>query len=80
MIDFLVTAVALFVVVFVAAWLRFPELRAWIERPKYRFQANVQRYDQMQRSAGNRRYDDLQGSGRKRGSRRSPGARNRRSA
>ena len=25
-----------------------PDLRAWIERPKYRFQANVQNYDQVQ--------------------------------
>lgn len=31
---------------FVAAWLVRPDLRAWIERPKYRFQANVRSYDQ----------------------------------
>jgi len=34
---------------FVAAWLARPELRAWIERPKYRFQANVQNYDHTRR-------------------------------
>jgi hypothetical protein len=24
-----------------------PDLRAWIERPKYKFQANVQSYDHV---------------------------------
>ncbi|MEO8467162.1 MAG: hypothetical protein ABI640_17655 [Gammaproteobacteria bacterium] len=32
-------------VVFVAAWLALPGLRAWLERPKHRFQQGVQRYD-----------------------------------
>ena len=30
---------------FVAAWLALPNLRAWLERPKYRFQEHLQRYD-----------------------------------
>jgi hypothetical protein len=34
---------------FVAAWLRVPGLRAWIERPKYQFQDAVRRYDCAQR-------------------------------
>ena len=34
---------------FVAAWLVFPGLRAWIERPKHQFQEAVQRYDRAQR-------------------------------
>jgi hypothetical protein len=38
----IVFAVALFV-----AWLARPDLRARIERPKYRFQANVQSYDHV---------------------------------
>lgn len=37
-----------FVVVFFTAWLFSPRLRIWLERPKYRFQANVQDYDQVQ--------------------------------
>jgi len=32
--------------VFVAAWLLLPSLRASIERPKYRFQEELERYDQ----------------------------------
>ena len=34
-----------FTVVFVAAWVLRPDLRARIERPKYLFLENVQRYD-----------------------------------
>ena len=40
-----------FAVVFFVAWLIRPDLRAWIERPKYKFQANVQSYDHV-RSGG----------------------------
>jgi hypothetical protein len=36
-------------VVFVAAWMLRPDLRAWIEKPKYRFQRNVQSYDQARK-------------------------------
>jgi antibiotic biosynthesis monooxygenase (ABM) superfamily enzyme len=39
-----------FAVIFFAAWLVSPRLRAWIERPKYRFQENVQRYDREGRA------------------------------
>ncbi len=35
-------------VVFVAAWVVRPDLRAWIERPKYQFQDAVQGYDRAQ--------------------------------
>ncbi len=34
--------------VFVAAWIVRPELRAWLERPKYQFQDAVQGYDRAQ--------------------------------
>ncbi len=47
-IDVIVFSSVLFALVFFAAWLRTPRLRAWIERPKYRFQANVQSYDKKQ--------------------------------
>jgi hypothetical protein len=35
-----------FAAVFFVFWLVRPDLRAWIERPKYRFLSNVQSYDQ----------------------------------
>jgi hypothetical protein len=36
-----------FAAAFFVAWLARPDLRVWIERPKYRFQANVQSYDHV---------------------------------
>ena len=33
---------------FVAGWLLSPGLRAWIERPKYRFQDALRQYDVAQ--------------------------------
>ena len=51
MIDAIVFITVVFAVVFVAAWLARPDLRAWIEWPKYRFQANVRSYDQAQRKS-----------------------------
>ena len=47
-IDVIVFSSLVFAVVFMAAWLVVPGLRTWIERPKYRFQANVQSYDKVQ--------------------------------
>ncbi len=34
-----------FAAAFFVAWLMRPDLRAWIERPKYKFQENVKNYD-----------------------------------
>jgi hypothetical protein len=48
--DLVVGLAVLFAVVFLTAWLISPRLRAWVERPKYRFQANVRAYDQSYRS------------------------------
>ena len=48
MMDAIVITAIVCAAAFVAAWLLRPDLRAWIERPKYRFQANVRRYDQAQ--------------------------------
>ena len=45
MIDAIVFTAAAATVAFVIAWLIRPDLRAWIERPKHRFQENVRRYD-----------------------------------
>jgi len=39
-----------FAAAFFVAWLMRPDLRAWIERPKYKFQSNVKNYDHAQRS------------------------------
>lgn len=45
---------------FVIAWLLRPDLRAWLEQPKHRFQGDVRRYDESHRQglrevAGNER-------------------------
>jgi hypothetical protein len=50
MIDVIVLIAIVCAVLFTAAWVMRPDLRAWIERPKYRFQSNVQSYDQSQRA------------------------------
>ena len=46
--DLIVGLAVLFAIAFFAAWLMSPRLRAWVERPKYRFQANVRSYDEAQ--------------------------------
>lgn len=43
--DVIVVLSVLLSVAFAVAWWVFPELRAWLERPKYRFQEHLQRYD-----------------------------------
>ncbi len=55
MMDAIVLTAIVCAAVFVAAWLLRPDLRAWIERPKYRFQANVRSYDQAQSVTGQSR-------------------------
>jgi hypothetical protein len=45
--DVIVLSAIVFAVAFFLAWLARPDLRAWIERPKYRFQSNVQSYDHV---------------------------------
>lgn len=42
--NFIVFLALLFAAVFSAAWLALPNLRAWVEKPKHRFQENLQRY------------------------------------
>jgi len=46
--DIIVFSAVVFAAAFLAAWMARPDLRAWIERPKHRFQANVQSYDHVQ--------------------------------
>ena len=48
----IVVAAIVFALGFFVAWLLRPDLRAWIERPKYRFQANVQNYDHTRCEGG----------------------------
>jgi hypothetical protein len=55
MIDAIVITAIVCAAVFVVAWLVRPDLRAWIERPKYRFQANVRSYDKAQSAMGRSR-------------------------
>ena len=45
--NLIVFSAIAFTALFTVAWLALPDLRKWIERPKYRFQANVQSYDQL---------------------------------
>jgi hypothetical protein len=44
--NFIVVLVLLFAAGLVVAWAASPRLRAWIEKPGYRFQENARRYDQ----------------------------------
>jgi len=44
--DAIVALALLFAAVFVAAWAASPRLRAWIEKPNYRFQQNARIYDE----------------------------------
>jgi hypothetical protein len=46
--DIVVMASVVFALVFVAAWVVSPALRAWIERPKHRFHEAVTEYDLAQ--------------------------------
>lgn len=48
--DAVVLIALAFAVVFLAAWAASPRLRGWIERPKFRFQANVRNYDNQRRN------------------------------
>lgn len=45
MTDAIVLASILFAAAFTLAWLLRPGLRAWIEKPKYRLQSDLQSYD-----------------------------------
>jgi hypothetical protein len=46
--DAIVLLAGIFAVGFLLAWIVSPRLRVWIERPKYRFLADVQKYDQVE--------------------------------
>ena len=46
--DLIVGSSIVFGIAFFVVWLASPSLREWIERPKYRFQKNVQSYDKAQ--------------------------------
>ncbi len=47
--DLIVGLALLFTLGFFVAWLISSRLRSWVERPKYRFQADVRAYDRMQK-------------------------------
>lgn len=46
--DIIVFGSLALAVAFVVAWVVRPELRAWLERPKYQFQDAVHGYDRAQ--------------------------------
>ena len=45
--DWIVLIAVGFALAFLAAWISSANLRAWIERPKYRFLADVESYDRV---------------------------------
>ncbi len=45
MADAIIIVSTLLSLAFFVAWLLLPNLRAWIERPKHRFQEELERYD-----------------------------------
>jgi hypothetical protein len=47
--DVIVLLALAFAIVLTVAWSVSPNLRAWIERPKYRFQKNLRSYDETVR-------------------------------
>lgn len=53
--DAIVSLAVVFAVVFLIAWLVSPRLRVWIERPKYRFISDVQKYDKADHEPGHTR-------------------------
>ncbi|HEX4277110.1 MAG TPA: hypothetical protein VHZ74_17260 [Bryobacteraceae bacterium] len=48
--DWVVLIALLFTLLFLFAWALSPKLRTWIEKPKYRFLANVENHDQAVRA------------------------------
>jgi hypothetical protein len=56
--DIIVIGALAFAAAFTLAWLMRPDLRAWIEQPKHRFQANVRQYDRRDAVASIRAGED----------------------
>lgn len=56
--DIIVGASVVATLAFVVAWAVRPDLRNWIERPKYHFLTAVQRYDRAQPGATRRSGSD----------------------
>ena len=52
--NIIVCASLALAVAFVVGWIARPELRAWIERPKYHFLDAVQGYDRAQHALSHR--------------------------
>jgi hypothetical protein len=53
--DVIVFVALILALAFLLAWIVSPGLRRSIERPKYRFQKDVQSYDRMAAESENRR-------------------------
>ena len=53
--DIIVVGSMAATVAFVVAWALRPDLRAWIERPKYHFLAAARRYDRAEPAEGDRK-------------------------
>lgn len=55
MADVIVFGSLIFAAVFALVWLLSPDVRAWLEQPKFHFQEATRRYD---RDAGVRQHED----------------------
>ena len=55
MADVIVFGSIIFAAAFALVWLLRPDVRAWLEQPKFQFQDATRRYD---RDAGPRRLED----------------------
>jgi hypothetical protein len=49
--ELIVGTSALLALAFCVGWIVSPALRAWLERPKHRFQSQIQGYDRLQRES-----------------------------
>ena len=55
MAEVIVSGSMIFAAIFALVWLLSPDVRAWLEQPKFQFRDATRRYD---RDAGMRRHED----------------------
>jgi hypothetical protein len=63
-INLIVLAITILMAAFVGVWIYFPRLRTWMERPKYRFLEQQQRYPGVLRAPQQEDPNSLPPSGR----------------
>lgn len=55
--EMILAGTAVFAVALTVAWLLRPDLRAWLEQPKHRLQADLLRYDRQREHPLDHRHD-----------------------